>query len=127
MTKLSRQSAHDLINTEFTRFKREQTTREYRMGFAAHLTEQYYAEHGNMPDGAILDRLGTLILQDELADTHPDKMTREEYPLLSESQRDERVKDERSLNAAQDIATDGVDYRVKNRDSNRRMREVYGE
>jgi len=127
MTKLTRQSTHDAINTEFTSFKRTQTTREYRIKFAEELTERYFAEHGKMPEGTILERLATLILQDELADTHPDKMTREEYPLLSDRQRDTRGRDERSFSAAQDVATDGVDYRVKSRDSNRRIREVFGE
>lgn len=123
---LTTREMHDLISEEFTRFKRDKTTREHRMQFAEALTERYFADHEFMPDGTVLDRLGTLILQDELADTHPDKMAREEYPLLSDSQADERYKDERSLKAAQDVATDGTDYRVKTRDSNRRIREVYG-
>lgn len=96
------------------------------MQFATMLTERYFEEHSEMPDTTVLDRLGTLILQDELADKHPDKMTRTEYPLLSDRQRDTRGRDERSFSAAQDVATDGVDYRVKTRDSNRRMREVFG-
>lgn len=124
---LTTREMHDLISEEFTKFKRDKTTREHRMQFAEQLTEQYFADHEFMPDGTVLDRLGTLILQDELADTHPDKMTREEYPLLSDSQADERYKDERSLKAAQDVATDGADYRVRTRDSNRRIREVYGD
>lgn len=126
MTKLTRQSAHDLITAEFTAFKRNKTSREHRMAVAGAITERYYAEHGSMPEGTMLDRLATLILQDELADTHPDKMTREEYPLLSADQAKLRYEDERSLNAAQDVATDGADYRIKSRDSNRRIREVYG-
>lgn len=126
MTKLTRQSTHEAISTEFTSFKRTQTTRAYRMQFAEAITERYYADHGNMPDTTILDRLATLILQDELADKHPDKMTRNEYPLLSADQAKVRYEDERSLSAAQDVAVDGADYRVKSRDSNRRMREVYG-
>lgn len=123
---MNSQTAHDEITEAFREFRNSRTDRKQRMAFAGELTERYFAKHGKMPDGAVLDRLGTLILQDELADTHPDKMTREEYPLLSDSQADERYADERSLKAAQDVATDGSDYRVRTRDSNRRMREVYG-
>lgn len=123
---LTTREMHDLISNEFTKFKREKTSRVHRMQFAEQLTERYFADHEFMPDGTVLDRLGTLILQDELADKHPDKMAREEYPLLSEDQSKVRYSDERSLKAAQDVATDGADYRVKTRDSNRRIREVYG-
>lgn len=126
MTKLTRQSTHDLITAEFTTFKRMQSTRAERMQFAGDLAERYYVEHGKHPETTILDRLATLILQDELAEKHPDKMTRNEYPLLSADQAKVRYDDERSLQAAQDVAVDGVDYRIKSRDSNRRMREVYG-
>ena len=117
---------HGLISEEFTKFKRDKTSREHRMQFADKLTEGYFTKHGKIPDGMILDRLATLILQDELADKHADKMTRNEYPLLSDRQRETRGRDERSIKAAQDVATDGSDYRVRTRDSNRRMREVFG-
>lgn len=87
---MNTQQLHTAINEAFTDFKSIQTSRRHRMDFAESLTEDYFAEHGKMPDGTILDRLATLILQDELADKHPDKMTREEYPLLSEDQSDRR-------------------------------------
>lgn len=87
---LTTKKMHDLISEEFTLFKRDKTTREHRVQFAEALTEQYFADHEFIPEGTVLDRLGTLILQDELADAHPDKMTREEYPLLSEDQSERR-------------------------------------
>ena len=117
---------HAEISEAFSDFKAIKTSRRHRMDFAEELAERYFAEYGKMPDGSVLERLATLILQDELADSHPDKMTRNEYPLLSDSQADERYADERSMKAAQDVAIDGADYRVRTRDSNRRMREVYG-
>lgn len=123
---MNTQQMHAEISEAFSDFKALKTSRRHRMDFAEALTEQYFAEYGKMPDGSVLDRLATLILQDELADSHPDKMTRNEYPLLSDSQADERYADERSMKAAQDVAIDGADYRVRTRDSNRRMREVYG-
>ena len=119
------QQAHDDITEQFTQFKRIGTDRRSRIDFSNRLTERYLAVNDKIPPVAVLDRLATLILQDELADKHPDKMTRNEYPLLSDRQRDTRSRDERSMAAAQDVATDGVDYRIKSRDSNRRMRECF--
>ena len=119
------QDAHNDITEQFTQFKRIGTDRRSRIDFSMRLTERYLAVNDKIPPVAVLDRLATLILQDELADTHPDKMSRNEYPLLSDRQRDTRGRDERSMSAAQDVATDGVDYRIKSRDSNRRMRECF--
>lgn len=126
MQHYTNQDAHNDITEQFTQFKRTQTDRASRIDFSNRLTEQYFAINDKIPPVAVLDRLATLILQDELADTHPDKMTRNEYPLLSDRQRETRSRDERSLYAASDVATDGQDYRIKSRDSNRRMRECFG-
>lgn len=119
------QDAHNDITEQFTLFKRTQTDRASRIDFSNRLTERYLAVNDKIPPVAVLDRLATLILQDELADKHADKMTQNEYPLLSDRQRDTRGRSERSLKAAQDVATDGSDYRIKTRDSNRRMREHF--
>lgn len=119
------QDAHNDITDQFTQFKRTQTDRASRINFSSRLIEHYLVVNGKIPPVGVLDRLATLILQDELADMHADKMTRNEYPLLSDRQRDTRGRSERSLKAAQDVATDGLDYRIKTRDSNRRMREHF--
>lgn len=58
------------------------------------LCEAHYAQLGRMPDSNVLERLASLILFDELTDTHPDKVTREDYPILSDSQLEEREKGE---------------------------------
>lgn len=123
---LTNQSLHTLITEHFTTYKVVKSPREHRIKVSNDLTEEYFLQHGEFPAATVLDRLATLILQDELADTHPDKMTRNEYPLLSDRQRDTRERGERSMMAAQDVATDRRDYRVNTRDSNRRMREVFG-
>jgi len=123
---LTNQDAHNEITTRFKRYKREKTSRQERMDFAQELTDDYLYLHGKIPPTMVLDRLATLILQDELADMDRMKMRNNEYPLLSATQREYREEVERSLKAAQDVAVDGTDYRVKTRDSNRRMREIYG-
>ena len=117
---------HNEISSAFTRFKKSKTNRQNRIEYVAKLTERYFLQHEKMPATHVLDRMATLILQDELADIDRMKMRNTEYPLLSETQELYRKKDERSLKAAQDVATDGVDYRIRTRDSNRRMREVFG-
>lgn len=126
MEHYTNQDAHNDITAQFKQFKRSQTDRVSRITFSNSLTERYLEVNGKIPPVTVLDRLATLILQDELADKHPDKMTRNDYPLLSDSQADLRYSGERSMNAAMDVAADGVDYRVKTRDSNRRMREYFG-
>src|SRR6185312_1585157 len=50
------------------------------------MCEQYYAEHVEMPANAFLDSLADQILSEELADTHPAKVTRAAFPILRESQ-----------------------------------------
>lgn len=120
------QNAHDDITEQFTQFKRIQTGRNMRMMFSNRLTEHYFEINGKIPPVSVLDRLSTLILQDELSDKHADKMARNEYPLLSDRQRDTRERGERSMAAASAVATDGTDYRVKTRDSNRKIREIFG-
>lgn len=123
---LTNQDAHNEITTRFKRYKREKTSRQERMDFAQELTDDYLYLHGKIPPTMVLDRLATLILQDELADMDIHKSLHNEYPLLSDRQQERRYDTERSIKAAQDVAIDGIDYRVRTRDSNRRMREHFG-
>lgn len=57
-----------------------------RITNADELIEQYVEQHGQRPPNAILSRLATYILLDTLTDSHPDKMAREEYPIMSYGQ-----------------------------------------
>lgn len=124
---MNNQDAHNEVTAEFTRYKNEKTTREHRMSFADDLYERFFAENGDFRIATtVLDRLTTLILKDELSDTHPDKMSREDYPIMSARQEDTRRRKERSMSAAQDIAISGIDYREQTRDSRRKYRESFG-
>lgn len=78
------------------------------------LTTLSYNEHQ-------LDALTTLLLYEEITNTHPDKTTNTEYPFMSETQLARRFagvhrkKDfkglrETSMMSAENIGTDGVDY-----------------
>ncbi|ANY67718.1 hypothetical protein BBD42_15530 [Paenibacillus sp. BIHB 4019] len=62
-------------------------------------------------DTALLERLTDAILDEELTDTHPDKVTNTEYPFMSDWQLDLRRDKETGLKAAEEIGTDGRDYR----------------
>ena len=61
-----------------------------RITNADELIEQYVEQHGQRPPNAILSRLATYILLDTLSDSHPDKMSREEYPIMSRGQQKRR-------------------------------------
>jgi hypothetical protein len=50
------------------------------------LTEEYFAKNGEFPDAAALERLADLCLYEEITDSNPDKMTTEEYPIMSDTQ-----------------------------------------
>lgn len=88
------------------------------------IVESFFAVVGKIPSTAQLDRLASYLLFDELTDEHPDKMTREEYPILSESQRDERLKDEVSFSWAESVAIDGRDHQPRTRDYARKLRKL---
>lgn len=104
--------------------------RNRQMRFAAieRLTEDYISATGKRPEPAQLDRLATLCLYEEMTDSHPDKMSREEFPIMSEEQYMRRTegrhvrrhdkngkslpnKTEIPLGAAYDYGTDGKNYR----------------
>ncbi|MGF7045709.1 hypothetical protein J2T13_000169 [Paenibacillus sp. DS2015] len=57
---------------------------------------------------ALLDRLADAVLDEEITDPHPDKVTRDEYPFLSERQLNRRRDNEYSLSLAENYDTDGV-------------------
>lgn len=114
------------IDGLFTQDKAVKLPRETRLLASDSLVESYVKHTGSRPPSAQLGRLATLILRDELADPHPDKMSREEYPILSEEQHSRRqagkhkrgeggMRGEVSLKAAYAVAIDGRDYKVPTR------------
>jgi hypothetical protein len=87
---------------EKTHFESEITTvlvpdRTKRIAIIDELIESYIAATGQRPDSVQLDRLATLCLREELTDRHPDKMSREEFPIMSDDQLARREEDERLL------------------------------
>ncbi|WP_433943629.1 hypothetical protein [Paenibacillus sp. SN-8-1] len=105
--------------------------RETRMLLVAAIQDGYYREHGEFNqrvldawyergakgerpspvkvDSALMDRLTNAVLYEELTDTRPDKMTIEEYPIMSLYQEDRRRDNEYSDVLAETYGADGND------------------
>lgn len=95
------QQAVEYTDLLFYLARKSESTAEERCARVEALTEAYF-EHtgGYWPDRyRVLDRLATLILHKELSDRHPDKMTREEFPIMSDRQ-EERLFEKMRLHAA---------------------------
>ena len=88
------------------------------------LTDTYVEETGKRPEVVALDRMATLLLNDEITDRDRMKMRNNESPILTESQREKREKGEAAFAWAQEIGADGVDYRPQTRDIKRKMRSA---
>lgn len=98
--------------------------REQRFKAIEDVTERYVLANGKTPETTQLDRLATLCLYEEVTDPHPDKMTRDEYPIMSDTQQEERHSDEVSETWAESIGTDGRDYRAQTREYRRKVRNL---
>lgn len=107
------------------------TSRGQRKQAIHELTNAYVKQTGRVPDGKALERLTNVLLHEELTDRRPDKITLEEYPILSDRQyelrasgkRRERRKDgtvltEVPISHGVNVATDGVDYTPHKRSFN---------
>lgn len=127
MNSYTNQDAHNDITAQFKLFKRTKTDRDTRIAFSDQLVERYFRINDKIPPTSVLERLATLILQDELADRDVDKMSKTKYPILSENQYRRRTegRHKRRLTAdgklrplerevpfslAYNIASDGKDY-----------------
>ena len=62
------------------------TSPSERVILAEAICESYYSQVGQQPPSAVLSRLAWYIDFDHMTDSHPDKMTREEIPVMSGGQ-----------------------------------------
>ena len=95
--------------------KRGELPREVRLVKIEQLTEDYFANTGEMPDAVTLERLSDLCLYEELTDTDRMKVRNNEYPFLSEHQFEERRKAEVSFKVAEEQGVDGRNYKPPGR------------
>jgi hypothetical protein len=97
--------------------------RQKRIKIIDELIENYVTETGGkVPEPYELERLGSLILREELTDPLKNKMSVNENPIMSDDQyarrtegRHQRKSNNRKeigFNSTSTIATDGKDYRL---------------
>lgn len=91
------EQAHDYVSALIDEAYKRTTTPQERVSKAEELTEAYYEQIGLQPAESVLSRLAWYIVFDEMTDSHPDKMSREEYPIMSEHQSDVRRKREHTI------------------------------
>ena len=91
MTVYTSQQAHDDITALFDAYYDAKKAGasippNKRIKSADAIVEHYVEANGERPPKGVLSRLATYILLDTLSDSHPDKMAREEYPIMSYGQ-----------------------------------------
>lgn len=94
------------------------TTRKQRLKLTEQLTEAYIKTTGQVPAGGQLDRLGSLILHEELTLNDPHKASK--IGFYSEHQEDRREKKEADFKLAGNYGTDGTKHGrgTRNRSTN---------
>lgn len=105
------------------------TSRGQRKQLIHELTNAYVKHVGKTPDGRLLERLANVLLHEELTDKRPDKMTLEEYPIMSDSQYERRTLGKRRerntagvtnqevpMKHAKYVSVDGTDYYTPKRE-----------
>src|SRR5690625_1022213 len=86
MTQLYHDKITDLFDEYYSVEKGAKPAPNKRIESADALIEDYIEQHGKRPPASVLSRLATYVLLDTLTDSHPDKMSREEYPIMSYAQ-----------------------------------------
>ncbi|MBQ4817656.1 hypothetical protein IHP72_15485 [Bacillus pumilus] len=89
---MTKEELHEAITALYERTKAGAIEREERIGEI----EALLATYDGTPPANALERLSDLILYEELSDTRRNKMTAEEYPIMSENQENRR-KDDRHV------------------------------
>lgn len=75
------------------------------------LTDAYVGTVGERPETKQLERLADLLLYEELHDTHPDKVSLAEYPIMSEHQLSRRHSGEVPMKVAEEYGVDRRCYK----------------
>ncbi|MES9796409.1 hypothetical protein [Bacillus toyonensis] len=75
------------------------------------LTDAYVEVVGERPEPKQLEQLADLLLYQDLSNTHPDMMAREEYPIMSDYQLSRRHSGEVSMKIAKEYGVDRRNYK----------------
>jgi len=126
---MTKEALYRIVDEILTKIKREYPSthvsyegraynvknRASRIELIRKVTDDYTAANGKRPDNDVLERLTDAVLNEELSDPHPDKVTREEYPFFSEHQLEVRAAREPVVESFRTSGTDGRDYRLPTR------------
>jgi hypothetical protein len=128
---------HESITELQQATKRGVLSRERRFEYIEAITEEYFRLTGEMPDAVALERMADLCLWEELTDPDEHKVSRNEYPFLSETQiarrqegkhsrKTDNPKIEVPLGIAENYGVDGKthDYPTRRQRSERENRFV---
>jgi hypothetical protein len=85
--------------------------RQKRIKIIDELIENYVTVTGKIPDPYELERLGSLILREELTSKNLHKVAHEERPVMSERQLERRSMRELNVDVTHTQGIDGKDYR----------------
>ncbi|MEY8748901.1 hypothetical protein [Alkalicoccobacillus gibsonii] len=85
---------------------------ETRKQYVEELIDLHFVHFHKYPDSRNLQRLADMLLVEQLKDPDPDKMTKEEYPFLSDRQEDKRKQREMSMES-ETIDYMNVKYRMR--------------
>ncbi|WP_332606848.1 hypothetical protein [Bacillus spizizenii] len=99
---------HEMITELYKRTKAGELTRLERIEEITALADAYFDSVGEHPESTALERMANLVIYEELSDSHPDKVTRSEYPIMSETQFEERYKREASDKLAEEYDQNGM-------------------
>lgn len=105
----------DTFRKEVNRLVMRRLSRDERIKAIDEMINAYTDETGKRPDSAQLERLANQIMLEELTDNHPDKVTREEYPIFTQLQLERRRNVEVNITAAETVDSSGIDRRIPTR------------
>ncbi|MDP1457945.1 hypothetical protein Q8G37_15985 [Bacillus wiedmannii] len=87
------------------------SNRDVRAREIKSLTDDYVGTVGERPTPKQLERLADLLLYEDLSNTHPDKIAREKYPIMSDHQLSRRHSGEVSMKVAEEYGVDRRNYK----------------
>ncbi|APP15635.1 hypothetical protein ABH16_04795 [Bacillus altitudinis] len=108
---MTKEELHEAITDIYERTKAGAIEREERIGEI----EALLATYDGTPPANALERLSDLILYEELSDTRRNKMTAEEYPIMSERMEKTRRSGESSDKMAEEYDTSGTNRAIPKR------------
>ncbi|QLI77145.1 hypothetical protein [Bacillus pumilus] len=108
---MTKEELHEAITALYERTKAGTLEREERIVEINDLLDRY---DGTPPSNA-LERISDLLLYEELSDTRRNKMSAEEYPIMSERMEKTRKTGEASDKMAEEYDITGANYAVPKR------------